>query len=142
MKRDLSNTKFPKINHIDTEYLFLIQLKDNGIELRESERHILKWLLSETYEPEKTGPKSYFIQQVKSKPLTPNNLNVDINSNIWEFGIVFPDLSLYLHFLQTQFQYAKRVEYQILKGLKKLYVIVHVSDDNVNLSEETKNIFK
>ena len=24
LKRDLSNTKFPKINHIDTEYLFLI----------------------------------------------------------------------------------------------------------------------
>tara|TARA_A100001015_G_scaffold131083_1_gene145468 strand:- start:486 stop:860 length:375 start_codon:yes stop_codon:yes gene_type:complete len=89
LKRDLSNTKFPKINHIDTEYLFLIQLKDNGIELRESERNILKWLLSETYEPEKTGPKSYFIQQVKSKPLTPNNLNVDINSNIWEFGWMY-----------------------------------------------------
>ena len=28
LKRDLSNTKFPKINHIDTEYLFLIQLND------------------------------------------------------------------------------------------------------------------
>ena len=25
LKRDLNNTKFPKINHIDTEYLFLIQ---------------------------------------------------------------------------------------------------------------------
>jgi len=141
LKRDLSNTKFPKINHIDTEYLFLIQLNDNGIELRESERHILKWLLSETYEPEKTGPKSYFIQQVKSKPLTPNNLNVDINSNIWEFGIG-PRLSFVSAFSTNAVSICEACGISNIERIEKVVRYqVHISDDNVNLSEETKNIF-
>ena len=49
------------IESVDTEMCFLVQVKE-GKKLNEEDRGKLLWLLSETYEPEKTGPETFFDQ--------------------------------------------------------------------------------
>ena len=124
---ELRETQFPRVKEINTEYLFLVKLKDDSVKLSLRETSILKWLLSETFEPGKTGPSSYF------KPSS--------NGNSWEFEIG-PRLSFVSAFSTNAVAICEACGVNNIERIERIvrYQVYFEQKTVVTTSNDTKNI--